>query len=172
MGDSVTGFDASKYMYDKSAVNTNYATSASEGDSSSPSVESVDLSNDNYASPTNGGDAVDIAPPDLDNGESIDKYINVRADVNGDGVVNLKDASMIQKRVYGYISCFPIEGDINGDGSIKANDYVLIKNYIMGNKYLDGAKLKAADINRDGNVKASDYVLVKNNIMGSYTINQ
>ena len=58
------------------------------------------------------------------------------------------------------------------DGSIKANDYVLIKNYIMGNKYLDGAKLKAADINRDGNVKASDYVLVKNNIMGSYTINQ
>ena len=65
-----------------------------------------------------------------------------------------------------------IYGDVNGDGQVKASDYVFIKNYIMGNRNLTGAYLKAADINKDGRVKASDYVLIKNNIMGSYTINQ
>ena len=65
-----------------------------------------------------------------------------------------------------------IYGDVNGDGNIKASDYVFIKNYIMGNKNLSGANLKAADVNKDGSVKASDYVLIKNNIMGNHKINQ
>lgn len=65
-----------------------------------------------------------------------------------------------------------IYGDVNGDGNIKASDYVNIKNYIMGNKSLSGAYLKAADVNKDGSVKASDYVLIKNNIMGTYKISQ
>lgn len=65
-----------------------------------------------------------------------------------------------------------IYGDINGDGLIKASDYVLIKNSIMGTKYLSGANLKAADVNKDGNVKANDYVLIKNNIMGTFNIVQ
>ena len=65
-----------------------------------------------------------------------------------------------------------IYGDVNGDGQIKASDYVLIKNNIMGNKYLSGAYAKAADVNKDGKVKASDYVLIKNSIMSNKKIIQ
>lgn len=65
-----------------------------------------------------------------------------------------------------------IYGDVNGDGQIKASDYVLIKNNIMGNKYLSGAYAKAADVNKDGKVKASDYVLIKNSIMSNKKITQ
>ena len=93
--------------------------------------------------------------------------------------VNIKDGNLVtgdkviiksgneEKEYY-----IVIYGDINGDGLIKASDYVLIKNYIMGSKSLDGASLKAADVNKDGNIKASDYVLIKNYIMGSYSITQ
>ena len=166
MGDSVTGFDASKYMYDKSAVNTNYATSASEGDSSSPSVESVDLSNDNYASPTNGGDAVDIAPPDLDNGESIDKYINVRADVNGDGSVDIRDVTAMQNSLIGKGNITPGMGDLDGDGNFTVKDVTLLQTYLAGDtsKVADYAAFAEAemqnfgylDINKDGKIDDID----------------
>ena len=63
-------------------------------------------------------------------------------------------------------------GDVNGDGQIKASDYVLIKNNIMGSKYLSGTYAKAADVNKDGKVKASDYVLIKNSIMSNKKITQ
>ena len=151
---------------------------SSNGDSNNVAVSEIInasgiKSNDEYLS----GIPVGMSVQDLkDKLMSVTGGVSVSVqDVNGNeknSVLATGDKVTISSgndtRVY-YIVIY---GDINGDGSIKANDYVLIKNYIMGNKYLDGAKLKAADINRDGNVKASDYVLVKNNIMGSYTINQ
>lgn len=65
-----------------------------------------------------------------------------------------------------------IYGDVNGDSNIKASDYVLIKNHIMGVKFLSGAYAKAADVNKDGKVRASDYVLIKNSIMYNQQIVQ
>lgn len=60
-----------------------------------------------------------------------------------------------------------IYGDVDGDGSISAVDYVQVKNHIMGNGSLNGAKAIAADVNKDGSVSAVDYVNIKNYIMGN-----
>lgn len=60
-----------------------------------------------------------------------------------------------------------IYGDVDGDGSISAVDYVQVKNHIMGNGSLNGAKSIAADVNKDGSVSAVDYVNIKNYIMGN-----
>ena len=170
MGDSFSGFDASKYMYDKSAVNTNYATSASEGDSSSPSVESIDLSNDNYAPPTNGATTVDIAAPDLDNGESIDKYINARGDVNGDGTVDIQDVTAMQNSLVGNGSIKNGMGDINGDGIVSVKDVTLLQTYLAGDKdvikdyaaFADAEmqSLGYLDINKDGKIDDVDAAIL------------
>ena len=63
-------------------------------------------------------------------------------------------------------------GDANGDGQITASDYVVIKNYILKRKSLNGAILKGADSNKNGSVTASDYVVIKNYIMGKTNISQ
>ncbi|MDP4120112.1 MAG: starch-binding protein, partial [Bacillota bacterium] len=59
----------------------------------------------------------------------------VRGDTNLDGVVNLKDATIIQKSVVGLAtlsSTAMLAGDANNDGVMNLKDATLIQKYVVG----------------------------------------
>ena len=71
--------------------------------------------------------------------EEVTYTIAVRGDINGDGVVNLKDFVLIQshileKKIMTDINFYA--GDVNYDGKIVLSDFVLVQSHILGKKYL------------------------------------
>jgi hypothetical protein len=71
--------------------------------------------------------------------ERVTYTIAVRGDINGDGVVNLKDFVLIQshileKKIMTGVNLYA--GDVNYDGKIVLADFVLVQSHILGKKYL------------------------------------
>lgn len=99
--------------------------------------------------------------------ESKGGSISFNSEIIGTGTtVTVKSGNLQQSFV------IVIYGDVNGDGIISAVDYVQVKNHIMGNGALSGARAKAADVNQDGAISAVDYVNIKNYIMGNSNVIQ
>ncbi|MDQ2085597.1 dockerin type I repeat-containing protein [Herbivorax sp. ANBcel31] len=56
---------------------------------------------------------------------------SIIGDLNGDGVVDSTDATLMQRYILGMLD-YDIEGaDINGDGEVDSTDYTLLKRYIL-----------------------------------------
>ncbi|MFZ5990097.1 MAG: cellulase family glycosylhydrolase [Bacillota bacterium] len=60
----------------------------------------------------------------------------IQGDVNGDGVVNSTDLTLMKRYVIGIINDFPVENDliiadVSGDKVINSTDYTLMKRYIL-----------------------------------------
>lgn len=105
--------------------------------------------------------------------ESLLELQKKAADVNGDSKVDMLDAEIIQKKIAGKISDFPIEdskveayklGDVNEDGKIDVNDATLIKEYLNGKAELSELQKKAADVNGDNKITNDDVDMLQKKI--------
>ncbi len=59
-----------------------------------------------------------------------EKTADVPGDVNGDGVVNVKDLSMLRAYIAGLIPTNVMRGDVNGDGAVTIKDVKALKELI------------------------------------------
>ena len=96
MGDSFSGFDASKYMYASSWSNP--STYSSQDGASPETIENVDLSG---AAPTSSSNTDTSSDSSSSSKTTIENYVNVRGDANGDGVVDIMDVTAIQQSLVG-----------------------------------------------------------------------
>ncbi len=77
--------------------------------------------------------AIDIAGKDnfdLDH----QKYVPVRADVNADGAVDLKDITLLMRHLAGgwNVEIEVANADVNADGNVDLRDAVLMRRYLVG----------------------------------------
>jgi len=123
-----------------------------------------------------------------------------RADVNGDGDVDMLDSSLIQKLtvnlfhsleearlagrkikdiaidisgdgdVFTNSFSFGGSGDVNKDGLTDIDDAAVIADYLAGSVVFDETQMARADINGDGSVDTLDYQLVRDISLGLYTL--
>ncbi len=64
----------------------------------------------------------------------------IKGDTNGDYVVNIKDATYIQKAIAGLVDLDLSVGDLDGNGVIDINDVTLLQKYLA--KLVDESALK------------------------------
>ena len=70
---------------------------------------------------------------------TVDGYVYLSGDINGDGSVSAADYVAIKNYIMGtktLSSSAKERADVNGDGKVSAADYVAVKNHIMGTKLL------------------------------------
>lgn len=101
----------------------------------------------------------------------------LRADVDGDGVVDWYDASLIYGFIQGGILTFPVcplrvppcgnYGDVNDDGYVTKEDSDMVSDYVVGNIPLTPEQKEHADVNADGIVDINDA-----RIIGRYAAGQ
>ncbi|MGN0525822.1 MAG: InlB B-repeat-containing protein [Acutalibacteraceae bacterium] len=74
---------------------------------------------------------IQSVPLNVNNGKvTIIDYIP--GDLNSDGVVDLKDVTMIRRYITGYsVSVNELAADVNGDGDVTMMDVVLIRRYVV-----------------------------------------
>lgn len=72
----------------------------------------------------------------------LDEEISERVDINGDGSLNAKDATMILRWVVGKLPDVPANfeqiADINGDGTVNAKDATMILRFVVGKVDIPG----------------------------------
>lgn len=119
----------------------------------------------------------------------------LKGDINNDGLVNQKDAKLLQKAALGTIKLPPdqlkaadlnddkqitvedvkklreilalrITGDANGDGMLTQDDVAVIQKSIAELLHLDDRLLENADVNGDGTVNMQDVVLLQRLLAG------
>lgn len=119
----------------------------------------------------------------------------IKGDINKDGMVNQKDAKMLQRALLGTLKLTPeqikaadmdgdnsitkkdleklkdllalrITGDANGDGSLTQDDVSTIQKHIAEIFKLDERLLENADINADGEINMMDVVMLQRLIAG------
>ena len=98
------------------------------------------------------------------------------ADVNGDNIVNLEDAKLIQQKIVDKKVEFTAEtkevssnmlGDVNGNGILEISDATLIQKYVAGSSNLTDSQKKLADVDGDGNITSIDAELIQKKIAKS-----
>lgn len=87
------------------------------------------------------------------------------ADLNGDGVLDMFDVSLMNMILSG--ACV-LPGDVNGDDTLNATDYSLLVNASVGAVLLTDEQIAAADLNGDGAVDAFDAALLNLRLNNSY----
>lgn len=138
MGDSFSGFDASKYMYDGSSSNYNPANASDSGKKTT--IETVDFSGDsNNDGSTSGKNATPTSNENQTlNKDFLDMYFAKYADVNNDDVVDNNDALTMQNALAdkskGYF-------DLDGDSEFTLKDVTILQ------KYLNGKEITNSDLN-------------------------
>ena len=148
MGDSVSGFDASKYMYEGNNSNTN--SSSSNQKLYDDKIETFDF----FATTNeNNNDKNDTPANIYVNKEFLENYFSKYGDVNNDGVVDGKDATEIQNVLIGKTNG---SYDIDGDGQTTVKDSTILQ------KYINGDEISGSDLNITTN-KQIDAVLVTMN---------
>ena len=131
MGDSFSGFDASKYMYDGSS--SSYNPTAVSDSGKKTTIETVDFSGDsNNDGSTSGKNATPSSNENQTlNKDFLDMYFAKYADVNNDGVVDNKDALTMQEALAdknnGYF-------DLDGDSEFTLKDVTILQKYLNGNE--------------------------------------
>lgn len=104
----------------------------------------------------------------------------LRADANGDRIIDEKDLEAI----YAYIDEYPnyaplrgplsnkditIYGDTNLDGEVNEEDIILILGHTSGNPLIFSQSKKNSDVNNDGVIDVVDAFLVRKFLMGTHT---
>ncbi|MDQ2087432.1 glycosyl hydrolase family 18 protein [Herbivorax sp. ANBcel31] len=84
--------------------------------------------------PKEGGDTLTTLIYDNIESSSLPKPLY--GDINGDGVVDSTDLTLLKRYILNIIDSFPFAGasqnaDVNGDGKIDSTDYALIERYIL-----------------------------------------
>ena len=161
MGDSFSGFDASKYMYASSWSNP--STYSSQDGASPETIENVDLSG---AAPTSSSNTDTSSDSSSSSKTTIENYVNVRGDANGDGVVDIMDVTAIQQSLVGKGNVAYGMGDLDGDGNVSIKDVTILQQYLAGNTksveyYASFAEAEMQnfgylDINKDGKIDDID----------------
>lgn len=119
----------------------------------------------------------------------------LKGDINNDGLVNQKDAKLLQRAALGTIKlkadeleaadvnndnkitvedviklreilALRITGDANGDGMLTQDDVKVIQKHIAELLHLDDRLLENADVNGDGQVNMKDVVLLQKLLAG------
>ncbi len=115
--------------------------------------------------------------------ETLSEQKQLKADVNKDGNIDSKDATLVLQMAHKYSGGFPTEkfiegrGDVNGDGEVNATDSTLVLQRFSGQVNDEDLacvddECSNADVNGDGEVNAEDATLILQyfaNIIGSYT---
>ncbi len=65
-----------------------------------------------------------------------------------------------------------IYGDVTGDGAISLTDIVRLRQYLLGNRKLEGAYVEAADCTKNGDVGLADIVRIRRHLLGLIVIEQ
>ncbi len=61
-------------------------------------------------------------------------------------------------------------GDVNNDGVINSADLLMVRQYLIGNRTLEGNRFKAADVNGDNKINSSDLLRIRQHLIGTYKI--
>lgn len=89
--------------------------------------------------------------------ETPSKEALLAADLNGDGVLDMFDVSLMNMILSGICA---LPGDVNGDDALSATDYSLLVDASVGAVLLTDEQIAAADLNDDGAVDAFDAALL------------
>lgn len=85
------------------------------------------------------------------------------ADVNGDGSINLADATQISNLVNAQPSVTtPIAGDVDGDGTVSKEDAKALLQQLFNGGGKSAQDIAGADVNGDGAVNISDVIGILN----------
>ena len=57
-------------------------------------------------------------------------------------------------------------GDLSGDGLINSADLLLVRQYLLGSKSLNGVYFYAGDINNDKLINSADLLRVRQHLLG------
>ena len=63
-----------------------------------------------------------------------------------------------------------ISGDMDRSGTVDSTDLILLKRYLIGTHFFDGACLTAADIDMNGVVDSTDWILTKRSLLNTIDI--
>ncbi len=86
-----------------------------------------------------------------------DRSVFIRADVTGDGVVDVLDIDMILRMYYGQTSVtIYLPGDFNGDGVCTDEDTKSIEQTVTNKYYVGKGQLYSCDFNGDGYLDGAD----------------
>ncbi|MCM1158913.1 MAG: dockerin type I repeat-containing protein [Bacteroidales bacterium] len=125
----------------------------------------------------------------------------IKGDINNDGLVNQKDAKMLQRALLGTLKlteeqekaadmdddvqltkkdleqlkdllALRITGDANGDGYLTEDDVLTIQKHVAEILKLDDRLLENADINADGGVDMRDVIMLQKIIAGIIADNE
>ena len=160
MGDALNVLDLSNYINraDNMVKNSNVSTALQNDNiDSKSSVETIDFgrgsnnfSNSNSASNSSDVPAFDTTLTNVPSKDFkfeekddfssnqyseyiLNQYMNKYGDVDGDGVVSIKDITTIQQQLSNNSISSTGAGDINCDGKVDDNDIALMQQYLSGN---------------------------------------
>ena len=117
-----------------SSTTKKYVWDNSERSSTNVDVENVDLDEDFMDNSSLGADMNEDDFSSNQYSEYIlNQYMNKYGDVDGDGVISIKDVTTIQQQIANNGISANGAGDVNCDGKVDDKDIALIQQYLSGN---------------------------------------